>query len=88
MKGEIMEAEEAASIAPLNVVGEWVACAEEMPDDEIAVLVWFGEGDATIAHHDTEILERKKDSGWIQAGTNRRLRNVSHWCREIIPPLD
>lgn len=68
-----------------GVVGWWVSCDEEMPDDEITVFVWFG-GEATLAHHDSELLEQRGDSGWIQCGTNRVLLNVSHWCMEICEP--
>lgn len=87
MTGEIMEAEEAASIAPLNVVGEWVACTDEMPDDEIAVLVWLENGDWDMAYHDSSLIAITGDSGW-QAERGPILRGVTHWCREIIPPLD
>lgn len=66
-------------------VGEWVDCSEEMPDDEITVLVWLGD-DATLAFHDTEIRDRRGDSGWIVAGGSRVLIGVTHWCREICQP--
>lgn len=69
------------------VVGYWVPTAVEMPDDEITVLVWLShQDDATLAHHDTEVLQRRGDTGWIMAGSSRVLPGVTHWCREIFPP--
>jgi hypothetical protein len=58
-----------------------------MPDDEITVLVWVESlDDATLAYHDTEIKDRRGDSGWIMAGTSRVLIGVTHWCQQINPP--
>jgi hypothetical protein len=66
-------------------VGIWKSVKECMPDDEITVLVWCG-GDATMAFHDSEVLERRGDSGWIMSGTSRVLIGVTHWCEEVLPP--
>lgn len=72
-----------------SIVGHWVAVSEAMPDDEITVLVWDSmHADGTLAYHDTELLEEKGDSGWVQVGTNRRMLGVSHWCADILPPSD
>lgn len=61
-----------------------------MPDDEITVLVWVESlGETTLAYHDCEVLARRRDSGWIQAGhanSRRVLLGVTHWCAEINPP--
>jgi hypothetical protein len=61
-----------------------------MPDDEITVLVWVESlRDATLAYHDSEVLDRRGDSGWIMAGvttSERVLLGVTHWCEEINPP--
>ena len=72
------------------VVGYWTPVTAEMPDDEITVLVWMGSmEDATLAYHDSEVLERRADSGWIMAETvtpGRVLIDVTHWCAKICPP--
>lgn len=72
------------------VVGYWTPVTESMPDDEITVLVWMGSmEDATLAYHDSEVLERRGDSGWIMAETvtpGRVLLDVTHWCAKICPP--
>lgn len=71
-----------------GIVGMWVSVEDEMPDDELTVIVWF-DGDAALAFHDSELLEKRKgDTGWIMAGSSRVLRNVTHWCREVLPPND
>lgn len=77
-----------------DVVGEWVAVEDEMPDDEMTVLVWVeGLDGAALAYHDSEELERRggkgnpQASGWIMAETTRVLVGVSHWCREVLPPV-
>lgn len=74
-------------------VGEWTPVTESMPDDEITVLVWSESmDDATIAYHDSEVLARRGDSGWIQAGhsreagTGRVLLGITHYCKEIQAP--
>jgi hypothetical protein len=70
-----------------NEVGRWVSVAESMPDDEISVLVWSTHEDApALAFHDTEVLHRRGDSGWIVCGSSRVLLGVSHWCQDIQPP--
>lgn len=73
------------------IVGEWISVAKDMPDDDITVLVWDNDiEDATLAYHDTAVLERRKDSGWIVAGPpsagSRVLLNVTHWCKDIEKP--
>ena len=74
-----------------GVVGHWTPVAEEMPDDEITVLVWCDD-DATLAFHDSDVREQRGDSGWIAVaagggfGSSRVLLNVTHWCRNIHPP--
>ena len=69
------------------IVGYWVPVAESMPDDEITVLVWDATlRDATLAFHDAEVLERRKDTGWVMAGASRVLLGVTHWCGEILEP--
>lgn len=72
-------------ILDAGIVGRWVACVNEMPDDGLTVIVWF-DGGSTLAYHDSDVLERRKDSGWIMAGSSRVLLNVTHWCREVLPP--
>jgi hypothetical protein len=70
-----------------GIVGDWIAVADEMPDDEITVLVWVeGLNDATMAYHDAEVLERRGDTGWVMAGASRALFGVTHWCGEIRQP--
>lgn len=73
-------------------VGYWTPVSEAMPDDEMTVLVWVESlGDATLAYHDSEVLARRGDSGWIAAGATtaeRALLGVTHWCREICEPDD
>jgi hypothetical protein len=71
------------------VVGHWTPVTDSMPDDEITVLVWVESlEDATLAYHDSEIKDRRGDSGWIMAGTSRVLLGVTHWCQQINPPND
>ncbi len=71
-------------------VGHWTPVTEKMPDDEITVLVWVSTlDDATLAYHCSEVLEKRGDSGWIQAGharAERVLLGVTHWCQDICPP--
>ena len=69
-------------------VGDWVSVKDGMPDDEVSVLVWVGpQEDAVLAYHDTEVLERRKDSGWIEAcGRKRVLLGVTHFCERIRRP--
>ncbi len=61
-----------------------------MPDDDMTVLVWVESyDDATMAYHDTDVLDRRGDSGWIMAGTTTAaqvLIGVTHWCGVINPP--
>jgi hypothetical protein len=72
-----------------NSVGQWIAVTDEMPDDEVSVLVWSTmHGEAMLCHHDTEVLERRKDSGWILGDTRRVILGVSHWCADIQEPAD
>lgn len=71
-------------------IGRWTPVAESMPDDDMTVLVWVESlDDATLAYHDSEVLSRRGDSGWIMAETvtpGRVLIGVTHWCAEINPP--
>jgi len=70
-----------------GIVGEWIAVTDEMPDDEITVLVWVeGLNDATMAYHDAEVLERRGDTGWVMAGASRVLLGVTHWCGDVREP--
>ena len=82
--------EAAGDAAGPAVVGHWTPVTESMPDDEITVLVWMGSmEDATLAYHDSGVLERRGDSGWTMAETvtpGRVLLDVTHWCAEICPP--
>lgn len=73
------------------VVGHWICLAdakpEEMPDDEISYLVWSADlDDAVLAYHDTEVWERRGDSGWVVCGQSRVILNVTHYCGDIFPP--
>jgi hypothetical protein len=75
-----------------NLVGVWVAIAEAMPDDEITVLVWSSHhNDAMLCYHDSEVAEKRGDSGWILAhekgpGARRVILGVTHWCGDIQAP--
>ena len=78
---------EAVEVAPSNSVGQWVSVGESMPDDEISVLVWSRDlEEACMCHHDSEVLEKRGDSGWILAGSSRVILGVSHWCGDILEP--
>jgi hypothetical protein len=85
-----VECQQAARIDADNLrtrVGDWIPVTESMPDDEISVLVWSTHEDApALAFHDTEVLHRRGDSGWIVCGSSRVLLGVSHWCQDIQPP--
>jgi len=71
----------------LDVLGHWTRVEDSMPDDEITVLVWSDSlDDVTLAHHDTEVRDRRGDSGWIMAGHSRVVLGVTHWCEKINPP--
>lgn len=91
---ETVQTKEIPAVAPeatcSGIVGHWTPVAEKMPDDEITVLVWVGSlDDATLAYHNTEVLEKRGDSGWILAGharAERVLLGVTHWCADICPP--
>lgn len=86
------QADHRPAIAPARggIVGHWTSCADEMPDDDLTVLVWVKSlDDATLAYHDSEVLASRQDSGWIMADTvspGRVLLYVTHWCQNIIPP--
>ena len=68
-------------------IGRWISVADEMPDDSITVLVWSEHiEDATIAAHDSQVLEDRKDTGWVMPD-GHLLLGVTHWCRDIFPPL-
>lgn len=72
-----------------NSVGQWISVRDEMPDDEVSVLAWSTMyGDAMLCYHDSEILERRGDSGWILADSSRVILGVSHWCGDIQGPAD
>lgn len=81
--------EKEAALEPA-IVGHWIPVTEQMPDDEITVLVWVSSlDDATLAYHCSSVLEKRGDSGWILAGharAERVLLGVTHWCAEIHPP--
>jgi len=69
-----------------GVVGSWVSVQDRMPDDDMTVLVWSSHSDeATIAAHDTEALDRRKDSGWIHPD-GHVVFGVTHFCEDILPP--
>ena len=72
-----------------NSVGQWIPVTDEMPDDDISVLVWSTmHGEAMLCSHDTEVLNRRGDSGWILADSSRVILGVSHWCGDIQEPAD
>ena len=85
-----MTSDEKKAEAEAAVVGCWVPVTEQMPGDEITVLVWVSSlDDATLAYHCSSVLEKRGDSGWIQAGharSERVLLGVTHWCGKINPP--
>lgn len=76
----------------LNSVGQWVSVADEMPDDEISVLVWSTmHEDGMVCYHDSEVAAKRGDSGWVLAhgegpGARRVILGVTHWCGEIQAP--
>ena len=87
---EAITTRQSAATGCSAIVGHWTPVTEKMPGDKITVLVWVGSmGNSTLAYHDSEVLSRRGDSGWIMAGTatsKRVLLNVTHWCAEIHPP--
>lgn len=69
------------------MIGHWKSVNRSMPDDEVTCLVWSEHlDDAALAFHDSEVLAKRGDSGWIMAGTARVVLGVTHWCEEILPP--
>jgi len=70
------------------IIGHWIAVEHAMPDDGITCLVWSQHlDDATLAAHDTSLLERRTDTGWTSPD-GRAVLGVTHWCDDITPPPD
>jgi len=79
----------APTVSRMLSIGQWLSVKDSMPDDDITHLVWSTHlNDATLAAHDSEVLARRGDSGWIMAGTSGRvILGVSHYCPDINPPI-
>lgn len=89
MRFRLVGAGEVEPTTERSPIGYWTAVEDAMPDDDVSCLVWSDHlDDATIAFHDSEVRDRRGDSGWIIAGTSRVLLGVTHWCEDVFPPND
>lgn len=73
-----------------GIVGHWIPVTESMPDDKVTVIIWVGSmNSATVGYHDSDVLARRGDSGWIMAEerkSQRVMKGVTHWCAKVNPP--
>jgi hypothetical protein len=76
-----------------GVVGHWVSVLHDMPAEKSSVLVWSSHhNQAMTCYHDSEVAEKRGDSGWILAHVKgpearRVILGVTHWCGEINAPM-
>jgi hypothetical protein len=69
----------------LQTVVSWMDPREELPDDEITVLLALADGEVELGYHDAEV-----PNGWAYAHSGMAMRNhhVTHWAHVPAHPAE